>query len=80
VSTEEEPALRHKDLTGAIVRWIEVGQPEEKTIRRACGRAKQVCIYAYGGRSADQWIDFLPCPRYRLHHYSARASSRFVHH
>jgi len=30
VSTEEEPALWHKDLTGAIVRWIEVGQAEEK--------------------------------------------------
>jgi hypothetical protein len=55
VSTEEEPALWHKDLTGAIVRWIEVGQPEEKTIRRTCGRAKQVCIYTYGGRGADQW-------------------------
>jgi hypothetical protein len=25
-------------------------------------------------------IDFLHCPRYRLHHYSDRASSRFVHH
>lgn len=55
LSAEEEPALWHKDLTGAIVRWIEVGQPEEKTIRRACGRAKQVCIYTYGGRGADQW-------------------------
>jgi uncharacterized protein YaeQ len=32
-----------------------VGQPEEKTLRRACGRAKQVCIYTYGGRGADQW-------------------------
>ena len=55
LSTEEEPALWQKDLTGAIERWIEVGQPEEKTIRRACGRAKQVCIYTYGGRGADQW-------------------------
>jgi len=55
LSTEEAPALWHKDLTGAIVRWIEVGQPEEKTIRRACGRAKQVCIYTYGGRGADHW-------------------------
>jgi len=55
LSTEEEPALWHKDLTGAIDLWIEVGQPEEKTIRRACGRAKQVCIYTYGGRGADQW-------------------------
>lgn len=52
---EEEPALWHKDLTGAIDLWIEVGQPEEKAIRRACGRAKQVCIYTYGGRGADQW-------------------------
>jgi uncharacterized protein YaeQ len=55
LSTEEEPALWHKDATGAIDLWIEVGQPEEKTIRRACGRAKQVCIYTYGGRGADQW-------------------------
>ena len=55
LSAEEEPALWHKDLTGAIDLWVEVGQPEEKTIRRACGRAKQVCIYSYGGRGADQW-------------------------
>ena len=55
LSAEEEPALWHKDLTGAIDLWIEVGQPEEKAIRRACGRAKQVCIYTYGGRGADQW-------------------------
>ena len=55
VSAEEEPALWLKDLTGAIDLWIEVGQPEEKTIRRACGRAKQVRLYTYGGRGADQW-------------------------
>lgn len=55
LSTEEEPALWQKDLTGAIDLWIEVGQPEEKTVRRACGRAKQVYVYTYGGRGADQW-------------------------
>ena len=55
LSSEEEPALWQKDLTGAIDLWIEVGQPDEKTIRQACGRAKQVCIYTYGGRGADQW-------------------------
>ncbi|MEO6306403.1 MAG: YaeQ family protein [Nitrospiraceae bacterium] len=55
VSAEEEPALWLKDLTGAIDLWIEVGQPDDKTIRRACGRAKQVCLYTYGGRGADQW-------------------------
>jgi uncharacterized protein YaeQ len=55
LSTEEEPALWRKDLTGAIDLWIEVGQPDEKTVRQACGRAKQVYIYTYGGRSADPW-------------------------
>jgi uncharacterized protein YaeQ len=55
LNTEEEPALWRKDLTGAIDLWIDVGQPDEKTIRQACGRAKQVYIYTYGGSGADQW-------------------------
>jgi uncharacterized protein YaeQ len=55
VSAEYEPALWVKDLTGAIDIWIEVGQPNEKSIRQACGRAKQVYVYTYGGHSADQW-------------------------
>ncbi|MFZ5863061.1 MAG: YaeQ family protein [Nitrospirota bacterium] len=55
LSTEDEPALWQKDLTGAIDLWIDVGQPDERSVRRACGRAKQVVIYTYGGRSADLW-------------------------
>jgi uncharacterized protein YaeQ len=55
ISAGDEPDLWQKDLTGNIDLWIEVGQPEEKEIRRACGRAKQVCIYTYGGRGADLW-------------------------
>jgi uncharacterized protein YaeQ len=55
LSTEDEPALWQKDLTGAIDLWIDVGQPDEKSVRKACGRAKQVVIYTYGGRSADLW-------------------------
>jgi len=52
---EDEPDLWQKDLTGAIGVWIEVGQPVEKRIRKACGRAKQVYIYCYSGQSADIW-------------------------
>ncbi|MBS0170860.1 MAG: YaeQ family protein [Nitrospira sp.] len=55
LSTEDEPALWQKDVTGLIELWIEVGLPDEKTIRRACGRARQVWVYTYGGRAADQW-------------------------
>jgi uncharacterized protein YaeQ len=55
LSVEDEPDLWQKDLTGIIELWIEVGQRDEKTIRQACGRARQVCLYTYGGRGADQW-------------------------
>jgi uncharacterized protein YaeQ len=55
LSTEDEPDLWQKDLAGAIELWIEVGQREEKSVRQTCGRAKQVCLYTYGGRAADQW-------------------------
>ncbi len=55
LAAEDEPALWQKDLTGTIELWIDVGLPDEKVIRQACGRARQVCIYTYGGRAADQW-------------------------
>jgi uncharacterized protein YaeQ len=55
LSAEDEPDLWRKDLTGVIELWIEVGLPEEKRIRRACGRASQVVVVTYGGRIADMW-------------------------
>lgn len=55
LSTEDEPDLCRKDLTGLTELWIDVGLPAEKAIRKACGRAAQVLVYAYGGRSVDVW-------------------------
>jgi len=55
LSTEDEPDLWLKDLTNAIELWIDVGLPDEKRIRKACGRARHVFIYSYGGRSANLW-------------------------
>jgi uncharacterized protein YaeQ len=55
LSAEDEPDLWQRDLTGAVDLWIDVGQPDEKSVRKACGRAKHVVIYTYGGRSADLW-------------------------
>ncbi len=54
LSSEDEPALWQKDLTGAIDLWIDVGLPDEKSVRRACGRAARVVLYAYG-RGAERW-------------------------
>jgi uncharacterized protein YaeQ len=55
LSTDDEPDLWQMDLTGAIALWIDVGLPDEKRTRRACGRADEVFIYSYGGRGADLW-------------------------
>ena len=55
LSTDDEPDLWQKDLTGAIELWIDVGQPDEKRIRRACGRAREVYVYSYGGHGAAIW-------------------------
>ena len=55
LSVEDEPDLWQKDLTGAIQTWIDVGQPDDKRIRKACGRADQVCVYCYGGHASKLW-------------------------
>jgi len=56
--TDDESAdLWKKDLTGVIELWIDVGLPDEKLIRKACGRAKQVIVYCYGGNAAKMWYD-----------------------
>ena len=47
----DEPDLWQKDLTGAIQLWIEVGQPDEKRIMKACGRSEQVIVYSYSATS-----------------------------
>ena len=35
LSTDDEPELWQKSLTGEIELWIELGQPDEKRIRKA---------------------------------------------
>src|SRR3990167_5447685 len=47
LSADDEPDLWQKDLTGAIKLWVEVGQPDEKRILKACGRAEKVIVYSY---------------------------------
>lgn len=54
ISTPEEPDLWQRDLTGRIERWIEIGQPDDKQIGRASGRADEVVVVAYG-RGVDMW-------------------------
>ena len=55
LSTDDEPDLWRRDLTGAVEQWIEVGLPPEREVRKACGRAREVHVLAYGGRAVGPW-------------------------
>jgi len=55
ISDEDEPALWRKDYTDDIELWIELGQPDEARIRKACGRSRHVVVINYGGNIADMW-------------------------
>lgn len=57
LSDEDEPALWRRAYTDEVELWIELGQPDEARIRKACGRARQVVVVNYGGRTADIWWD-----------------------
>lgn len=55
LSADDEPDLWQKDLTGAVDLWIEVGQPDEKRIMKACGRAARVVVYSYSPTTHIWW-------------------------
>lgn len=52
---DDEPDIWQKNLSNEIELWIDLGQPDEKRIRKACGRARQVVIVTYQSRSATVW-------------------------
>lgn len=55
LSSDDEPDLWRRSLGGDIECWIDLGQPDEARIRRACSRARAVVVVNYGGRAADVW-------------------------
>ena len=55
LSDTDEPDLWQKDLTGAIEVWVEVGQPDDRAILKACGRADKVLVYSYSSTSHIWW-------------------------
>ncbi len=54
VSDEDEAAIWQINYAEEIELWIELGQLDEKRLKKACNRAKQVKLYCYGS-SADTW-------------------------
>ena len=51
----DEPDLWQKDLTGRIVHWIDVGQPDDKRLMKACGRAERVSVISFSASTPLWW-------------------------
>ncbi len=56
ISQDDEPDLWQKSLSGDIEMWIDVGQPDEKRIKKACGRSERVIIYTFKESTASIWF------------------------
>ncbi|HEY0333679.1 MAG TPA: YaeQ family protein [Stenotrophomonas sp.] len=55
LSSDDEPDLWRRDYSGDVEQWIELGQPDESRVRKACGRAREVIVLGYGGQAAETW-------------------------
>jgi uncharacterized protein YaeQ len=58
LSDSDEPALWQHDLTGQLLHWLEVGQPDDRRLARAsgmAGRSGKVSVYAYGASTPVWW-------------------------
>lgn len=55
ISTEDEPDLWQVDYDGTIRLWIDLGQPDEKRVRKGSGRSEKMVIYTYNPKAAGAW-------------------------
>ncbi len=62
----DEAEVWIRDYSGEINLWIAFGLPDEKILKRACSRAKQVRLYAYGERAASVWWQSMQPKTYGL--------------
>jgi len=54
LSDPEEPDVWLRDYTGRTRLWIEVGQPEDKPLAKACNKSDAVVVYAFA-HAAEVW-------------------------
>ncbi|WP_353471922.1 YaeQ family protein [Salipiger sp. H15] len=57
LSTDDEPDIWQKSLSGELDLWVALGLPSDKVVRQSCGKAGKVVVYSYGGRPAEVWWD-----------------------
>ena len=54
LSDPDDPDVSLTDFTGRKRLWIEVGQPDDKVLQRACSKSDRVLVYAFSS-SAEIW-------------------------
>ena len=57
ISTNDEPDIWQKSLSGELELWVALGLPGENIVRQSCGKANEVIVYCYGGSTAKVWWD-----------------------
>ncbi|HEX2545177.1 MAG TPA: YaeQ family protein [Ramlibacter sp.] len=55
LSDPDEPDAWLRDFTGATRLWIEVGQPDEVAITKACRQSEKVALYAFHHAAQVWW-------------------------
>lgn len=55
MSDPDEPDAWLRDFTGRTRLWIEVGQPEDKPLLKACGKADEVVLYCFNSAAEVWW-------------------------
>jgi uncharacterized protein YaeQ len=55
LSDVDEPELWERDLTGDILHWIDLGQPDERRLLKAHGRAGRVSVYGFAYSTPIWW-------------------------
>lgn len=66
LSDPDEPDAMLVDYTGRKRVWIEVGQPDDRTLSKASSQADHVVVYAFGS-AAEIWWKALQPKVSRLH-------------
>jgi uncharacterized protein YaeQ len=54
LSDPDDPDLSLRDFTGQTRLWVEVGQPEDKPLNKACQKADAVMVYCFN-HAAEVW-------------------------
>ncbi|MEN3809838.1 YaeQ family protein [Chromobacterium piscinae] len=52
---DDEPELWQKNYADEIELWVDLGEPDEKRLKKACSRSERVVLYSYGGRASEVW-------------------------